>query len=130
MTGYVTNQERAALYRAAAALVYPSFAEGFGLPILEAMASGTPVITSNVSSMPEVAGDAALLVDPLDTSAIAAGMATVLQPEVAHRLRSAGLKRVAQFSWKTSAERLLAALRKADSAESAATWMQLQGAAG
>jgi glycosyltransferase involved in cell wall biosynthesis len=87
--------------------VFPSLYEGFGLPPLEAMASGTPVVTSNVSSLPEVAGDAALLVDPYDPTAIADGIYTVLS-DVAVRsdLRQKGLARAKQFSWAASVRRV------------------------
>lgn len=112
-TGYVTDEELVDLYRAAAALVYPSLAEGFGLPVLEAMTCGTPVITSNVSSMPEVAGNAGLLVDPADTAAIAAAMRLLLtDPEVSERLKRDGRAQAARFSWKASAERLLDSVRR------------------
>ena len=76
--GFVPDATLAVLYRLAAVFVFPSLYEGFGLPPLEAMASGTPVITSNVSSLPEVVGDAALLIDPMDAGAIADAMARVL----------------------------------------------------
>lgn len=96
------------LYRGSIALVYPSLYEGFGLPILEAMALGTPVITSNCSAMPEVAGDAALLVDPRDPRSIAEAMITLVEnePEREH-LASLGLRRAAGFSWDLTARRTL-----------------------
>ena len=77
--GYQTTETLAALYRLAAVFVFPSLYEGFGLSPLEAMASGTPVVASNVSSLPEVLGDAAVLVDPLDAAAIADGITRVLE---------------------------------------------------
>src|SRR5919204_6833381 len=97
--GHLPTEQVAALYRGALALVYPSLLEGFGLPILEAMACGTPVITANRSSMPEVAGGAAELVDPEDTDALAAAMAR-LSRDAARReeLRRRGLARARQFS--------------------------------
>jgi glycosyltransferase involved in cell wall biosynthesis len=87
--------------------VFPSLYEGFGLPPLEAMASGTPVITSNVSSLPEVVGDAALLIDPYDAGAIAAAMRQVLtDPALREDLRRRGLQRVREFSWERSVRRV------------------------
>jgi glycosyltransferase involved in cell wall biosynthesis len=87
--------------------VFPSLYEGFGLPPLEAMASGTPVVTSNVSSLPEVAGDAALLVDPYDPTAIADGIYKVLTDEGTRRsLRQKGVARAQQFSWEESVRRV------------------------
>jgi glycosyltransferase involved in cell wall biosynthesis len=87
--------------------VFPSLYEGFGLPPLEAMASGTPVVTSNVSSLPEVTGDAALLVDPYDPSAIADGIRQVLTDEpLRQRLKLKGLERARQFSWEASVRRV------------------------
>jgi glycosyltransferase involved in cell wall biosynthesis len=113
-TGYVGDRELAPLYRTAAVMVYPSLAEGFGLPVLEAMASGTPTITSNVSSMPEVAGDAGLVVDPTSTEAIAEAIEAVLtQPDLSARLREAGPARAAGFTWKRSGELLLEGILKA-----------------
>jgi glycosyltransferase involved in cell wall biosynthesis len=92
------------LYARAACLVYPSLAEGFGLPILEAMASGTPVVTSNISSLPEVAGGAALTVDPYDAGALAEAIGLVLtRPALQVELRARGLERVRQFSWEQTA---------------------------
>jgi glycosyltransferase involved in cell wall biosynthesis len=105
--GYLPEETLAVMYRLAAVFVFPSLYEGFGLPPLEAMASGTPVVTSNVSSLPEVAGDAARLVDPYDPEAIADGIHTVLTDEAARRsLRLKGLERARQFSWETSVRRV------------------------
>ena len=90
--GFVPDKTLAVLYRLASVFVFPSLYEGFGLPPLEAMASGTPVITSNVSSLPEVVGDAALLIDPYDPAAIAAAMRRVLtEPALREDLRRRGL---------------------------------------
>jgi glycosyltransferase involved in cell wall biosynthesis len=87
--------------------VFPSLYEGFGLPPLEAMAAGTPVITSKVSSLPEVVGDAALLVDPMDAGAIADAMARVLDDEALRRdLIRRGLERARAFSWTRSVARI------------------------
>lgn len=116
-TGYLEEGDLAALYRLAAAVVYPSLAEGFGLPVLEGMASGTPVITSNRSSLAEVAGDGALLVDPLSTEDLAAAMRQVLtDPILRSQLQSRGLRRAREFSWQAAAERTVAALRRAAAA--------------
>jgi glycosyltransferase involved in cell wall biosynthesis len=105
--GYLPLETLAIMYRLAGVFVFPSLYEGFGLPPLEAMASGTPVVTSNVSSLPEVAGDAAVLVDPYDPDAIAAGIARVLTEETLRReLRLKGLARARQFSWETSIRRV------------------------
>ena len=105
--GFVSDKTLACLYRLAGVFVFPSLYEGFGLPPLEAMASGTPVITSNVSSLPEVVGDAALLIDPYDPDAIYQAMRRVLtEPELAASLRARGLARVRQFSWERSIRRV------------------------
>ncbi len=105
--GYMPEDTLAVMYRLAAVFVFPSLYEGFGLPPLEAMASGTPVVTSNVSSMPEVAGDAALLVNPLDTEAIADGIERVLSDRTLNAdLRRRGLARARQFSWEASVKRV------------------------
>ncbi|HEV3312148.1 MAG TPA: glycosyltransferase family 1 protein [Chloroflexota bacterium] len=106
--GYVSDDELDALYRDAVALVAPSFYEGFGLTVLEAMARGVPVITSNVSSLPEVAGDAALLVDPARPAEIAGAMLKILeQPELAQNLRVKGVERARQFTWRHTAEQTI-----------------------
>jgi glycosyltransferase involved in cell wall biosynthesis len=104
--GYLPDETLAILYRLAAVFVFPSLYEGFGLPPLEAMASGTPVVTSNVSSLPEVAGDAAVLVDPYDPHSIVDGIRRVLTDEaLAQELRMKGLVRAREFSWERSVAR-------------------------
>ena len=102
--GFVSDETLAALYRLADVFVFPSLYEGFGLPPLEAMASGTPVITSNVSSLPEVVGDAALLIDPHEPEAIADAMHRVLHDAGAARGRCAraAWRRAREFSWERS----------------------------
>lgn len=108
LMGYLPEQDLAALYSGSLATVYPSLYEGFGLPPLEAMACGAPVITSNTSSLPEVVGDAALLVDPTDVRAIEAALVRVKDdPEIRATLRLRGLQRVKQFSWDVTARRTL-----------------------
>lgn len=105
--------ELARLYRQADLFLFPSTCEGFGLPLLEAMASGAPVVTSTASSLPEVAGPAALLVDPHDVAGLAAAMMQVLADRALHaRLRAAGLDRAAQFTWQAAAEQTLAVYRR------------------
>jgi len=104
-TGFVPEEDLPALYNGAHLFVFPSLYEGFGLPPLEAMACGTPVVTSNSSSLPEVVGDAAVTVDPYDVAAIAAAMASVLaDPALAADLRQRGLTRAGQFSWERMAQ--------------------------
>jgi len=96
------------VYRGSVAFVYPSLYEGFGLPVLEAMACGTPVITSNVSSLPEVVGESALLIDPTDTKQIAQAMKRVCSdPELRSDLAERGLARSSEFSWRTTAEQTM-----------------------
>ncbi|ROR03142.1 glycosyltransferase family 4 protein [Desulfosoma caldarium] len=102
--GYTDDETLACLYSGATALVYPSLYEGFGLPILEAMACGCPVICSNTSSMPEVAGEAAHLIDPLDPQDLASAIDQVLDAsDYRQHLIRAGLKRAAGFSWERTA---------------------------
>jgi glycosyltransferase involved in cell wall biosynthesis len=104
-TGYVPEEDLPFLYNAAELFVFPSLYEGFGLPVLEAMACGTPVIASNLSSLPEIVGDAGLLINPYDINEIAAAMAKVLNDkDLQTELISKGLKRVQEFSWRKSAE--------------------------
>jgi glycosyltransferase involved in cell wall biosynthesis len=99
-TGVVPEEQLPSLYRGALALVFPSLYEGFGLPVLEAMACGTPVVTSNITAMPEVAADAALLVDPVLVDEIAQAMKQIVNDAgLRTRLRERGLARAAEFSW-------------------------------
>lgn len=106
--GFIDDDDLPAVYGGAALFVFPSLYEGFGLPLLEAMACGVPVVTSNVSSLPEVAGDAALLVDPRDEAGLAAAVARGLRDgALRDRLRAAGLARARQFSWEATARRTL-----------------------
>jgi glycosyltransferase involved in cell wall biosynthesis len=106
---YVKEADLPALYTGATMLLLPSLHEGFGFPILEAMACGTPVITSIVTAMPEVAGDAAILVDPTSVGNISEAMLRLAnEPDTAEILRDKGLKRAAQFSWIRTAEQLRA----------------------
>jgi glycosyltransferase involved in cell wall biosynthesis len=101
--GFVPHRTLAALYRMASVFAFPSLYEGFGLPPLEAMACGTPVLTTRLSSLPEVVGDGALLVDPYDEDAIAGGLARLIDDEdLRQSLAAKGLARAATFSWERS----------------------------
>jgi glycosyltransferase involved in cell wall biosynthesis len=112
MTGFVPDDELAALYRGCTVFAYPALYEGFGLPVLEAMACGAPVLTSNVSSLPEVAGDAAVLVDPLDTQAIADALTRLLADGALRaELGARGVRRARDFSWQRTARETLGVLR-------------------
>lgn len=104
-TGYVADDDLPALYRAATVFAYPALYEGFGLPVLEAMACGAPVVTSRKSSLPEVTGpEAALLVDPLDVDAIAAALERLLTDDALREdLRAKGIARARQFTWQATA---------------------------
>jgi glycosyltransferase involved in cell wall biosynthesis len=107
--GEVADADLPDLYRAAEMLVYPSLYEGFGLPALEAMACGTPVVASNATSLPEVVGEAGVLVDPLSVEAMAEAMRRVLgDADLAARLAEAGVARAREFSWRRCAEAHLA----------------------
>ncbi len=111
--GHVDEATLAALYESAAVLAFPSLYEGFGLPLLEAMARGLPAVAGNVGAMPELAGDAAVLVDPEDVESIASGLERVLGDEALRsRLSAEGRKRAAGFTWKRSAELTREVLRK------------------
>ena len=106
--GYVPDGELPSIYRNAEVFMFPSLHEGFGIPVLEAMACGTPVITSNITGMPEVAGDAALLVDPYSIDEMRGGMERVLTDvHLREDLSKKGLKRANLFSWARTAERTL-----------------------
>jgi glycosyltransferase involved in cell wall biosynthesis len=105
--GFMPDHTLAIFYRLAAVFVFPSLYEGFGLPPLEAMASGTPVVTSNVSSLPEVVGNAAIQVDPYDPQAIADGIRRILtDPELRDSLRARGLAHATEFSWERSVRQI------------------------
>jgi glycosyltransferase involved in cell wall biosynthesis len=98
--GYVDDADLPALLSGAMAFVFPSLYEGFGMPVLEAMACGTPVLTSTTSSLPEIAGDAALLADPLDVDALAHALQRLVNdPALREQLREHGLRRAAHFTW-------------------------------
>ena len=108
------DEDLPALYAAADLFVYPSLYEGFGLPVLEAMACGTPVVTSNRSALPEVAGDAALLVDPADDRALAESMARALaDAALRNSMAERGLARARTFSWRRCARETLAVYEEA-----------------
>lgn len=113
-TGYVPERDLAALYSGAICFVYPSYFEGFGLPIVEAMQCGVPVIAGNRTSLPEVVGDAGLLFDPFDTQALVRSLSQVLDdPEYRAELRLKSLERAKDFNWKKTALLTLAAYERA-----------------
>ena len=108
LPGYVSDEQLRALYAGSEGFVFPSLYEGFGLPILEAMASGCPVITSKLSSMPEVAGDAAILIDPTNEMEIAEAMLSLAQtPQLRCELVAKGYHRAAMFSWERCADQTI-----------------------
>jgi glycosyltransferase involved in cell wall biosynthesis len=114
MLGHVSDAQLAELYRRCAVFCYPSLSEGFGLPVLEAMAAGAPVLTSSASSLPEVGGDAVAYADPLDVVAIAQELRSLLEDPVRRQeLAKAGPVRAAQFSWERFAGQVLAATQDA-----------------
>ncbi|NNJ11447.1 glycosyltransferase family 4 protein [Chloroflexales bacterium ZM16-3] len=113
-TGYLDDATVAGLYQTCAAFVYPSLYEGFGLPVLEAMACGAPVITSQISSMPEVAGDAAIMIDPYRTEQIVEAIEGVLSNRALQAdLRARGQRQAALFTWERTATETLAVYRQA-----------------
>lgn len=116
LLGFVSERDLAALYTAAEMLLYPSRYEGFGLPALEAMQCGTPVITANTTSLPEIAEGAALLINPNNAAALCAAIQQLHNDtSLQQRLRTAGLARAAQFNWQSSAKLMLTLLSKAAS---------------
>jgi glycosyltransferase involved in cell wall biosynthesis len=113
VTGHIPDSQLACLYSLANIFVYPSLYEGFGLPPLEAMQCGTPVIVGNTSSLPEVVGSAACLIDPRSTTELQAALANLLgSPEHREALKLAGLAQAAQFSWSRTAQQTTAVYRK------------------
>jgi len=114
LTGYVSEPDKVALLTGASALAYPSLYEGFGMPVLEAMSVGTPVVASNASAIPEVAGEAAVLVDPYDVSSISGGLETILADgDRRARLSLAGRERAARFRWEATAKETMRVIRRA-----------------
>lgn len=110
--GFAADKDLPALYTGAAAFAFPSLYEGFGLPVLESMACGTPVLTSNISSLPEVAGHAALMVDPYDTQAIAHHLNRLIKDTgLRQQLIERGFAQAARFTWHRAAEELLRVYR-------------------
>lgn len=113
VTGFVPDEDLAPLYSGAELFVYPSIYEGFGLPVLEAMQCGCPVITSNASSLPEVAGDAAILFDPFDVEDIKNKIKMVLNnSKLKNKMKKDGIQRAENFSWEMSARKLLSHIRE------------------
>ncbi|HEX7312889.1 MAG TPA: glycosyltransferase family 1 protein [Pyrinomonadaceae bacterium] len=113
LTGYVSEGDLPALYTGALLFAYPSFYEGFGLPPLEAMSCGAPVLTGDQTSLPEVVGDAGLMVDPFDTDALAAGLARLIDDDALRAdLRERGLTRARRFDWRDTARMTLQVYRK------------------
>lgn len=114
VTGYVPETDLPALYSGALCFIYPSYFEGFGLPPLEAMQCGSPVIVGNQTSLPEVVGDAALMVDPFDVAAISSALhQMIIDPEMRSTLSAKGLVHASRFDWKDTARQTLAVYRKA-----------------
>lgn len=112
-TGYVPDEDLPALYSSAAVFAYPSIYEGFGLPPLEAMACGAPVITSNTSSLPEVVGDAGITVDPYDVKELSSSIIRVLSDsDLRNSMREKGLKQAARFNWENTAKQTLEVYQK------------------
>jgi glycosyltransferase involved in cell wall biosynthesis len=117
LLGYIADDDRAPLIRDAAVLAFPSLYEGFGMPVLESLACGTPVVASARGALPEVAGESALYVDPLRPEDIARGLKSVLEnPELKEKLSTGGLKRAAAFQWEASARVLAGVFEKAAAA--------------
>jgi glycosyltransferase involved in cell wall biosynthesis len=113
LTGYVINTDLPAIYCQSDVFLYPSLRESFGIPMLEAMACGVPVITSNTSSMPEVSGDAAFLIDPFKPEEITGAMVEIIRnSELRSQLIAKGLLQAKKFSWRAMAENVLEIYRE------------------
>ena len=112
LLGYVDKAELPGLYANAAAFLYPGIYEGFGLPIIEAMACGTAVVTSRTGAAPEIAGGAAILVDPFDVRSIEDGLEQATIRDEAERLRVLGLERARQFDWTAAAQATIDSYRR------------------
>ncbi len=114
LTDFISQEEKVALYKRAVALTFPSYYEGFGLPVLEAQSLGVPVLNSNVSSLPEVGGSGALYVDPRSPEDIAAGMKKMAYDRaLREKLIAAGYENVKRFSWDKAAEKLISIFKTA-----------------
>ena len=113
LLGYVDKAELPRLYAGASAFLYPGIYEGFGLPIIEAMACGAPVVTSRTGAAPEIAGGAAILVDPFSVESIEAGIEQITRPEEAARLRALGHERARLFNWSDAADATIETYRRA-----------------
>ncbi len=114
LPGYIDDMDKGALYSGAQALIFPSLYEGFGFPVIEAMHCGTPVITSNTSSLPELMGDAGIFVNPLEVDEIAAAMTRVSgNPDLRQQLSERGYQQAAKFTWEIAAQQTLNALELA-----------------
>jgi glycosyltransferase involved in cell wall biosynthesis len=121
--GHVDDETLACLYTGASAFVFPSLYEGFGLPILEAMACGCPVICSNAASLPEVAGDAAFQLDPTDAEGLAHALDSVLTDSTLRRsMIQKGIERAQQFSWKETAAKTLEVFTRVAGDKSGRSW--------
>jgi glycosyltransferase involved in cell wall biosynthesis len=114
LLGYVEDAQLPALYSGARVFVFPSLYEGFGIPVVEAMACGTPVVSSTTTCLPEVCGDAALLVDPQQTEAIAVAMQRLVDDEsLRQTLTARGLERAGRYTWESATELTWQALQRA-----------------
>lgn len=113
LLGYVDKAELPALYAGAAAFLYPGIYEGFGLPIIEAMSCGAPVVTSSTGAAPEIAGEAAIIVDPFDVASMEAGLERATEPAEGERLRALGRARARAFRWEAAAQGTLEVYRRA-----------------
>jgi glycosyltransferase involved in cell wall biosynthesis len=112
-TGFVPDEDLRALYSGAKAFIFPSLGEGFGIPVLEAMQCGTPVITSNVTSLPEIAGDAAILINPRDGDELCQAILNLLSDgDLRDRLKQKGIERAKQFSWSICAKETVEIYKK------------------